>query len=193
VVIGGKKIGPVAELAISAGVLLIAVFAWYLALYSPVTAQTADIDKLIATRKDSVAAILRYRIEEAAFQTKIDQLTQEREVWDKRFPPRTQIVVIAKQILDFAEKENLDLIEMKPSLYELYALERSGATTAGRYVMQLPLNVRFEGRYLDLGRMLEKVYSLPFNVTISDMNIESIPARYPLLDIRLRMFIYVQI
>jgi len=64
---------------------------------------------------------------------------------------------------------------------------------SGRYVMQLPLNCRFRGRFLDLGKMLEDVVKLPFNLSIADVSLSPVRGSYPMLDVRLRLFLYVHL
>lgn len=188
-----KKLGPKEELGLSAGVMLIALAGWYLMLYQPVTKKTAELQALVNSQEDSLEAANKYKMNAAALQIKIDELHQQVGAWDARFPARTEIVSLAKQILNFGALHKLDLIEMRPSLYELYALEKAGAHVSGRYAMQLPLTCQFRGRYLDLGLMLEEISSLPFNVTISDVSMLPAEGRYPLLDVRLRLLLYVHL
>jgi len=190
---GGKPFGPKEDLGISAGVLLLAIALWYFLLYSPVQKETAALRTVVASQEDSLQAINRYKANVAMLNTKVIECQANIATWDGRFPARTEIVNLATQILNFGSKHNLDLVEMKPSLFELYALEKAGAHMSGRYVMQLPLNCRFRGAYLDLGEMLEDVSSLPFNLSIADVSIKPVPHAYPQLDFRLRLYLYVHL
>lgn len=188
----GKKMSPVQELIISGVVMVGAIALWYFLLYAPVVSETAAFERKLATEEDSVQAIKKYQINVSVLNTKIDTLRTQLAVWDARFPERTQIVSLATQILNYGTSHGLDLVEVKPSLYELYALERSGAHVSGRYVMQLPLSCHFRGEYLNLGPALEQIASLPFNVTIADVSLDPWKGHYPVLDIHLRLFLYVR-
>ncbi|MBM3328402.1 MAG: hypothetical protein FJY67_02880 [Calditrichaeota bacterium] len=187
------KLGPREELILSGVMAIGAVVAWYFLLYGPVASATKEKEVLLSSQEDSLAAVNRYKIQTAALNLKIEDLEAETKVWDSRFPPRTEIVELAQAIIQSARNNNLTLLDMKPSLFELYALEKAGAQMSGRHVMQVPLNVQFEGRYLDLGRMLDGVADLPFNMTIADVGILPIPNRYPMLDCKLRLFLYVHL
>jgi len=189
----GKRLGAKQELAVSAGVMLFGVVLWYLILYQPVTSRTSELKAQVDSQEDSLEAVRKYKLNVAALQLKINDLEKQTKEWDGRFPERTEIVSLATQILNFSSKHNLELIEMKPSLYELYALEKAGAHMSGRYVMQLPITTRFQGRFLDLGKMLEDITTLPFNMTIADVSLSSAPKHYPMLDIKLRLFLYVHL
>ncbi len=189
----GKKMGPLQEIGVSAGVMALGVGLWFFTLYQPVARRTDEVKQLVNSQEDSLKAVTRYKTNVASLQIKINDVKAKVTEWDSRFPPRTQIVSLATQILNFGARHNLLLVEMRPSLYELYALEKAGAHISGRYVMQMPLNCHFKGKYLDLGTMLEDVSSLPFNVTIADVSLEPLKDDQTSLDIRLRLFLYVHL
>jgi len=188
-----KKLGPREEIGLAGGVMLLAVIGWYFLLYQPVSSATEAIKLQFASKEDSLKADQNYKINTARLLLQIKDLDAQIGAWDSRFPARTEIVSLAKEILHFGEAHNLDLIEMRPSLFELYALEKAGAHVSGRYTMQLPISCHFQGRYLDLGKMLEDVANLPFNATVADVSLTPIPKRYPELDIQLRLFLYVHL
>ncbi len=188
-----KKLGPKQEIGLAGGVMLLAVVGWYFLLYQPVIDKTMEIQIQLLSQEDSVKADQNYKINAAKLQLQINELNEKIAIWDLRFPARTEIVSLAKEILHFGEAHNLELIEMRPSLFELYALEKAGAHVSGRYTMQLPISCHFQGHYLDLGRMLEDVSNLPFNATVADVALSPIPKRYPELDIKLRLFLYVHL
>jgi len=189
----GKKLGPKQELGLSAAVMLFGIALWYFFLYQPVSNKTEELRSLISSQEDSLKAENRYRVNVASLNVGINQLDTLKKTWDARFPDRSHIVDLATQILNFSSEHELELVEMKPSLYELYALEKAGARMSGRYIMQIPLNCRFRGEFLEMGKMLEDVATLPFNMSIADVSLEGAVGRYPLLDIRLRLFLYVHL
>jgi Tfp pilus assembly protein PilO len=189
----GKKMGTKQELALSATLMVVGIGLWYFILYQPVAQKTSELQALVDSQQDSLEAVKKYKLNVTSTQIKITALQTEIATWDARFPERKEIVNLATQILDFSSRHNLELIDMRPSLYELYALERAGAHMSGKYVMQLPLSCHFRGLYLNLGKMLEDVSSLPFNVTVADVKLSPVPSEYPLLDIRLRVFLYVRL
>lgn len=119
----GKKLGPKEEILLSAGVMLLAALIWYFFLYTPIVEKTAELKGLIASQEDSLRAVQKYKLNVATLQVKIANLDTSIAEWDARFPERTQIVALATQILNFGSDHNLDLVEVKPSLFELYALE----------------------------------------------------------------------
>ncbi|MFH0766408.1 MAG: type 4a pilus biogenesis protein PilO [Calditrichota bacterium] len=190
---GKGKIGPKQELILSGALLLLAAVGWYLGLYAPIETKTAKLNQDIRNLEDSVKAIEKYKAQEAALQVHIARLTNETTEWDSRFPPRESIVSLTKVIISFTEAHNLQLIEVLPSLFELYALERAGAQVSGKFVMQLPINFKLQGRYLDVGKMLGEVDTLPFNVTIQDVDVTALPAKYPNVEARISMFLYVHL
>jgi Tfp pilus assembly protein PilO len=187
------KLDPKMELGVSAGALMVGLVGWYFALYSPVVTKSTELKIQTESQEDSLDAMRQYKINTAKLIVQNAALDSQIAAWDARFPARTEIVELAKQILAFGDAHNLDLIEMRPSLFELYALEKAGAHVSGRYMMQLPISCQFRGRYLDLGLMLEKIGQLPFNVTIADVGLTRSPTHYPLLDIKLRLFLYVHL
>ncbi len=188
-----NKLGPKEEIGLAGGVLLLAIVGWYFMLYEPVVSETADFKAQMSSKEDSLKAEQNYKINTARLELQIKDINNQIAKWDTRFPARTDIVSLAKEILHFGEQHNLELIEMRPSLFELYALEKAGAHVSGRYTMQLPISCHFQGRYLDLGKMLEDVANLPFNATVADVGLSPIPKRYPELDIKLRIFLYVHL
>jgi len=188
-----KKLGPKQEIGLAGVVILLALVGWYFMLYQPIISQTQEIKEQLRSQEDSLKAVLKYKANTANLQLQINDLNNEISDWDTRFPARTEIVSLAKQILNFGALHNLELIEMRPSLFELYALEKAGARVSGRYTMQLPISCHFQGRFLDLGKMLEDVSNLPFNATVADVALSPVPKRYPELDIKLRIFLYVHL
>jgi Tfp pilus assembly protein PilO len=188
-----KRMGPKQEIGLAGGVMVLAIIGWYFLLYQPIVAKTETVQAQLSSQEDSVKADQNYKIKTAQLQLQISELNTKIATWDARFPARTEIVSLAKEILHFGEKYNLELIEMRPSLFELYALEKAGAHVSGRYTMQLPISCHFQGRYLDLGQMLDEVSKLPFNATVADVALSPIPKRYPELDIKLRIFLYVHL
>ncbi len=181
------------EVILSGVLMLGAIIAWYLILYQPIAAKTNEIKILISNQEDSLKAIKNYETQTAILKKQIEDIKHQTRLWDARFPSRMEIVDLAGQILQFGKENGLVLVDMKPSLFELYALEKAGAKVSGKYVMQLPITCRFKGRYIALGMMLEKIDALPFNITIEDVNMTVIPDDYPLLDMRVRLFLYVRI
>ncbi len=177
----------------AAGIVLAAILAWYLMLYQPVSARTAELTQSIRNQKDSLAAIERYKLQETALKKRTEMLNDEIGVWDASFPSRSSIVSLANQIIRFSRRYGLELTELEPSLFELYALERAGAQVTGQYVMQLPLSFRLRGRYINLGRMLEGLDELPFNLTVADIDLMPISGKEPLLDVRISLFLYVHV
>ena len=179
------------ELMMVLAILVGVIAAWYLFLYQPVTAKTALIREDMKADKDSIAAIDRYKQMEADLQKQIELLNAQIEDWDARFPPRSSLVTVAKRIIAFCHDNGIQLVEMHPSLFELYALEQAGNTIAGRFVFKQLFNLKLRGNYINVGRMLEKVENLPFRITVSDVKMMVVPDGRPNLDIELDMFIYV--
>ena len=70
-------------------------------------------------------------------------------------------------------------------------LEQAGNIVAGQYVSKQLLNMTLRGRFLNLGRMLERIDQLPFKVTVTDVTMNSLPNERPELEIGLDMFLYV--
>ena len=188
-----KKLGPKEEIGIAGGILLIAIVGWFFLLYQPIIKATEEFKLQLESQEDSLKADQAYKVNTTRLNLQINELNQQIAGWDARFPARTEIVSLARQILNFGSLHNLELIEMRPSLFELYALEKAGARISGKYTMQLPISGHFQGRFLDLGKMLEDVANLPFNATVADVSIAPVPKRYPDLDIKLRIFLYVHL
>jgi Tfp pilus assembly protein PilO len=188
-----KKMGPKQEFLAAGIILLLAVAAWYALLYSPVQAKTARLYEAIKSDRDSVKAVENYNAQEAAFRSRGDLIRSQTLNWDSRFPPRDSIVALARTLIDFAAQNNLLLLELQPSLFELYALEREGTQVSGRFVMQLPLKFKMQGRYLDLGKLLESIEELPFNLTVADVAVAPIPEHAPELDISLDVYLYIHL
>lgn len=177
---------------IMAGLLLtVAVIAWYMLLYHPVSAKIVEKKASMKSDQDSLAAAERYKVMDIAFQKQIKELNQKINEWDASFPSRSSIVSLAKQLTDFFDSYSIELLEMQPSLFELYALERAGNNVDGDYVSKQLLNMKLRGRYLNLGRMLEQIDTLPFKVTVTDLDLDVIPLERPELEINLDMFLYV--
>ena len=179
------------ELIMLAVLLILAVTVWFIMLYNPVMSETAELKKDMKADQDSLDAIEKYRSMEVAAQEKIKNLNEEIIQWDERFPPRGELVAIAKQIISFCHTNEIQLIEMQPSLLELYALENAGIRVAGEFVYKQLFKLELQGRYMNLGRMLERIDKLPFNVTVTDVSMAAIPDSRPKLDIELSMFLYV--
>lgn len=185
------KLGAREELIISGVVLLIAAIVWYLALYQPVTAKAHSLSQNIASLDDSLKAIEDYKTQSKMLQIRINQIDEEIEKWDDRFPPRSNIVSLTKQIIDFAESFGLKLVMVEPSLFDLYALEKAGVQVSGNFIMQMPITFRFRGRFLNTGQMLEKMEELPFNTSLSEVEILSLPDQYPLVESRISLYMYI--
>ena len=171
--------------------LILALAVWFIMLYNPVRSETAELKLEMKSDQDSLEVIERYRSMEVEAQAKINKLNEEITQWDERFPPRSELVAVAKQIISFCHTNEIQLIGMKPSLLELYALENAGNKVAGEYVYKQLFNLELRGRYMNLGRMLTRIDKLPFNVTITDVSMATVPDFRPELDIELSMFLYV--
>ncbi len=174
-----------------AGIMIAVIGIWYAVLYRPVIARTATIREDMKANEDSITAIVRYKEMESALKNRIKQLYEEIDAWDSRFPPRSSLINIAKQIMSFCQANGIKLEEMQPSLFELYALERAGNTVAGKYIFKQLFTLRLRGQYRNFGRMLERMQSLPFKITVSDIKMSVIEGSRPDLNIDLEMFIYV--
>lgn len=187
-----KKLKRSINEVIMLGVLLIlALTVWFIMLYNPVISETAELKLEMKSDQDSLEVIERYRSMEVKAQAKINKLNEEITQWDERFPPRGELVAVAKQIISFCHTNEMQLIGMKPSILELYALENAGNKVAGEYVYKQLFNLELRGRYMNLGRMLTRIDKLPFNVTITDLSMATVPDFRPELDIQLSMFLYV--
>jgi len=179
------------ELIMLVVLLILAVIIWFIMLYNPVMSETAELKKDMRADQDSLCAIEKYRSMKMVAQEKIKKLNEEITQWDARFPPRGELVAIAKHIISFCHTNEIQLIDMQPSLLELYALENAGNKVAGEFVYKQLFNLELQGRYKNLGRMLERINKLPFNVTVTDVSMAAIPDSRPKLDIELSMFLYV--
>jgi Tfp pilus assembly protein PilO len=188
-----KKANPRKEFLIFALIAVAGVGIWFLLAYHPIMAKTNKAAAEAHNDQDSVAAIQRYQTQESALRAQAEQLKADIATWDSRFPPRDSIVAIAKLLISFAQEKGLDLIDIQPSLFELYALERAGAQVSGSYVMQLPISFQLQGRYLDLGQMLEEMDKLPFNITVADLALADMPEQVPVVNIHLEVYLYVHI
>ena len=179
------------QLVFSGLILVFAMIGWYMALYRPVSAKNVELRAAIESEQDSMVAIERYKAQALALEVRMEKLNQEIEEWDASFPPRRDIVSLAKQFILFFNSYGIELIEMQPSLFELYALERAGNIIAGEYVSKQLFSMILRGRYLNLGRMLEQIDTLPFKVTVSNLEMEVLREERPELEIKLDMFLYV--
>jgi len=174
-------------------VLVLMILGWYFLLYSPLTAEREKLTEEMGNLQDSVNADTRYQAQTAGLKVRIIQLAERTNEWDARFPKRKHIVSLAKNIIQYFNQNGLELVSIEPSLFELYALERAGAQVAGQFIMQLPLKFTLRGRFVDLGHSLEQMHTLPFNMTISEIDIDSPSDIYPRVEGRLNMFLYVHI
>ncbi len=186
-----KRMKPRDELLLSGLMLLALVVVWFMILYNPVVAKNSKLKQEMRADKDSVEAIEHYKVMEVKLNQRAEELSKEIVEWDRRFPPRNQLVPLARRIISFCHDSGIRLIEMKPSLFELYALERAGNMISGRYVYKQLVNLHMRGRYLDFGRMLERIDALPFNITITDIKLNVLPGKRPQVDIELNIFLYV--
>lgn len=185
------KIGAREELILSGVVLLIATIAWFLLLYQPVKTRSDMLSMDMHNLDDSLKAIEEYKTQDQLLRVRIDQLNEEIDKWDDRFPPRSTIVSLTKQIIDFAQSFGLQLIAVEPSLFDMYALEKAGVQVSGTFIMQMPIKFHFRGRFLNTGKMLEMMEELPFNISLSEVEIVSIPDLYPLVESRISLYLYI--
>ncbi len=188
---GKKKMKPRDELIAVAMLILAAFGAWYVVLYKPVVAKTAEIINSINVDQDSLVAIERYKLLTVSLDAQTKLVDKNIIEWDAGFPPRSSLVVLAKEIVAFSHSQELILVEMQPSLFELYALENSGNKVAGKFIQKQLFNVTLRGRFLDFGRMLEHIDRLSFNVTIADVEMTAIEDKIPLVEINMNLFLYV--
>jgi Tfp pilus assembly protein PilO len=179
------------QLILKGFVLIAVVIGWLFLLYNPTSSDIKALNAAIKSEEDSLIAVERYKSQDEALQFRIENLNLEVEEWDNSFPPRKELVSLAKQLISYFADYGLELTEMQPSLFELYALEHAGNTVAGQFVSKQLLKMTLKGRYLNLGRTLEHVNQLPFKVTVADVALSSIPNERPELEIKLDMFIYV--
>jgi Tfp pilus assembly protein PilO len=179
------------ELMMVTGILIAVIAVWYFILYQPLAAKTVTIRSDMKADKDSLAAIDRYKAMSTALSQQIEVLDKQIGEWDVMFPPRSGLVEVARRLIAFCEENGIQLVEMHPSLFELYALEQAGNTVAGKYVFKQLFNLKLRGNYINTGRMLERVKNLPFRMTVSDVRMSVAPENRPQLDIEIDMFIYV--
>lgn len=187
------KLGAREELIVSGVLLILAIVGWFILIYKPVVARTNQLNDDISSMEDSISSIQKYKTQESTLRGHISRLQQEIDEWDDRFPPRNSIVSLAKQIVTYGESFNIKLTEIQPSLFDLYALERAGAQVSGAYVMQMPLKLRFQGRYLNTSKMIDQLNSLPFNVSVTDVDFNVIADKYPQVECSLNLYLYVHI
>lgn len=180
------------DLIISAAILTLFVAGWYLFLYRDLIADTNDLRIKMESDQDSIHFIEKYKNLDIDLKLQIEKLNDEIEVWDSRFPPRSSLVEIARNLIGFCNNHGLQLVDMKPSLFELYALERAGNQVSGQFLIKQLFNLKLRGRYRSLGMMLENMDELSFNVTVSNLSMQVIAGSRPELDIDLDMFLYVR-
>ncbi|MCF7810825.1 type 4a pilus biogenesis protein PilO [bacterium] len=179
------------QLVLKGFVLVVVVIGWFVLLFNPISSDIRSLNAAIKSEEDSLIAVEKYKTQEEALQRKIKDLNIRVEEWDKSFPHRKELVSLAKELISYFASYGIELIDMRPSLFELYALEHAGNTVAGQFVSKQLLNMTLRGRYLNLGRMLERIDQLPFKVTVTDVAMNSVPNERPELEIRLDMFLYV--
>ncbi|MFN3821294.1 MAG: type 4a pilus biogenesis protein PilO, partial [bacterium] len=109
-----------------------------------------------------------------------------------RFPPRMELVSLARSLIELGKSKGLALIDIRPSLQELYALERSGVPVSSQNLMKLPIRIRFQGRFHPLGKFLEDLSQLPFQATVADFAIVQRDEIYPDVEAVFFMFLYVR-
>ena len=180
------------ELILSIAIMMGFVIGWYLLIYQPLISKSANLKNEMASGQDSLEITEKYKAMKLGLDKQIVELNEEIKEWDSRFPPRSSLVEITRQLISFCDNNGLRLIDMQPSLFKLYAMERAGNRVAGRYLYKQLFNLKLRGRYKNLGRMLKNMNELPFNVTVSDLKLKVIPDSRPELDIDLNMFLYVR-
>lgn len=188
----GFKLKPQQEVILAAALGIGGVAAWYLLLYYPLHAKTVETDRLVSHQTDSLKALQHYRSEIARMERELEMLREQEAVWEARFLSRAELPSLTDRIIQLGRSLGLSLVRIRPSLQELYAMEMSGMPVSGQNLMKLPLRVHFQGRFHDLGRFLESLGELPFQVTVSDISISHNREIYPAVDIYLYLFIYVR-
>lgn len=188
----GVKLKPQQEIIISALMGIGALLVWYFVLYQPLSARTSELEKLVHNQADSLKALERYRSEISRMRSQIDAIRVEEVAWENRFPPRRELVSLARRLIDLGKEKGLTLLNIRPSLQELYALERSGVPVSSQNLMKLPIRIRFQGRFHNIGKFLEELSLLPFQTTVADFAIVQQNEIYPDVEVVFFMFLYVR-
>ncbi len=166
--------------------ILLGVGFWFL-LYQPrinarekAMAEVRELQKQIEETKARIAQMPQLRAKKERLEAEISG------IWE-RVVPRSEMLGLFRQLAQEAERERVRFLEISPPGLDTL-LEEEGPSAQVRPV---PFMVTVQGRYLDIGRFVEKLAHYPYFVRVPDFDINAREDIRPEVEAKMLVNIYV--
>lgn len=147
-------------------ILIAGLALWYVFLYQPKQAELvrlkAELSEVLGKVKNARHAKLDLKNIENRLKTVQSKLDKEKA----RFIKRDELSVVTSKMQELAGNMNLKLVDFSPGFSDYFS------ETDQARIKELSLDITVVGAYLDIGRFIEQMESLPFYLTPEEVNIE---------------------
>jgi len=101
-----------------------------------------------------------------------------------RFINKNNLSLVAEKLQIFAKKNNLKLMDFAPLLDSYFSEPKQ------KKIVTLPINIGINGRYLDIGRFLENLPTLPFYLVADEILLKRVSPKQNILRAEIKAKLY---
>ncbi|RKY81045.1 hypothetical protein DRQ07_04830 [candidate division KSB1 bacterium] len=154
------------KLIIIPALTVFVVFLWFMAVFSPLKKQGSELkNKIDVLLQRERAKISDKELE--AVRVLVDSLEKRIERGERKFIPEENLLDFGRGIEKILGNYNISLVSITPN-YPSLAIFKDNASA----VVELPIRLEMQGRFLSFAKFLDNVPDLPFILRTTEVTIK---------------------
>lgn len=178
------------NLLITLTAFVVGTVAWFALIYRPKHAELQLLSTKIKDLSLQVEGLLAQDRQIAGVQAEIDSTRQKIIDLETRIYPKAQLLYIIKSIEQRSQWYGLHFSAIMPDYDALLRLDVQQREQLGPLV-NLPVEFTVQGNFMNFGRFVESVGTLPFLFSITKLNVEVTAESYPQVIARMEGVLYL--
>lgn len=173
-------------LIIGSAILIVIIIFFVVFLYRPQFAQRAKIEEQVSELKKQLKEYEAMVKDIDRLRKQVISLEDARTEFMSKVAPRAELLTIVRQLIKLAEPHQLVFVEIHPpGLDTLNYNERPDAP-----VSPVPFIITVQGRYIEIGRFLEKLKDFPYYIRTPEFEIIGKDEIRPMVEAKILVNLY---
>lgn len=173
-------------LLIGSVLLVVIVIFFVMFLYRPHFARRAKIEEQISELKKQLKEYEAMAKDIDRLRKQVANLEDARAEFMSKIAPRSELLTTVRQLIKLAEPHQIVFVEIHPpGLETLNYTERPEAP-----VSPVPFTITVQGRYVEIGRFLEKLSNFPYYLRTPELEIIGKDDIRPMVEAKILLNIY---
>ena len=140
--------------------------AWFMLIHMPLQKSSSRfIQKIDVLEQREKAQISEEQLQ--TVQMLVDSLEKQIARNTEKFYPADHLLDLGREIEDIVETYDIRLVSITPNYPSLAIFKDSQST-----VVELPLSVELQGRFMQFAEFLDNLQSLPFTFNVNEVTLE---------------------